>query len=43
VAEALLDRGANADFPDPDGSTPLYAAAFQGNMQCLTLMLQVCK
>jgi len=29
VAEALLDRGANPDFQDPDGSTPLYAAAFQ--------------
>jgi ankyrin repeat protein len=40
VAEALLDRGANPDFPDPDGSTPLYAAAFQGNLHCLDLMLQ---
>jgi len=39
VAEALLDRGANPDFQDPDGSTPLYAAAFQGNLQCLDLML----
>ncbi|KAJ1489311.1 ankyrin repeat-containing domain protein, partial [Baffinella frigidus] len=38
VAVALLDRGARADFQDPDGSTPLYAAAFQGNASCLELM-----
>ena len=34
VAEALLERGARADFEDPDGSTPLYAAAFQGPPSC---------
>lgn len=40
VAEALVERGARAGFEDADGSTPLYAAAFQGNAACLDLMLR---
>lgn len=40
VAAALIRAGANVNHRAPDGATPLYAAAWDGNIECVRVLLR---